>query len=513
MAIFILIPHGLINCIEVIDKMKAKNQITACTVCLLLLLTLCMPARAQWTEPVRLSDFGLLNPRAIGVGDTLHVVAASGTDIYYLRSNDNGLIWTEPTIPLPDTFYGSKMPDISFSNNLVHIVFIGRFQSQQPLHTYHMSSSNGGRTWITPQLILDEGTRNPRLASHGDTLFVSSNAEVELFILSSFDNGETWNEPVQAEYTWGTIPPPYIMYSNGRIHLVYQLSVQDDTTSWEIYYRYSNDLGVNWSDRYGLSTLEHWQEGKDSQAPSAYSDSDGNIIALWFDYKYGSACGVSGDILGRVSRDNGETWLPETRLTYTQTGFGSNCLILGDKLYGVWDDYFTFYCEKTKITYSESIDWGATWSVPEVISGPAERSEHAPVLIYNISGNDTVFHCVMAVYDPPDGSGLHYFRSQEFTDIDELDNLLLPQDILLSVYPNPFNSSTVISYSNLKGGEIEIFNLRGQKVKSLDLANRKEGKVIWDATDAMGNKVTSGIFFARAWTPQISNTLKIIYIK
>jgi hypothetical protein len=39
-------------------------------------------------------------------------------------------------------------------------------------------------------------------------------------------------------------------------------------------------------------------------------------------------------------------------------------------------------------------------------------------------------------------------------------------------------------------------------------------KINWDATDAMGNKVSSGIYFARANSNnQKSSTIELIYLK
>ena len=388
----------------------------------------------------------------------------------------------------------------------------------EPIRPFHFSSSNGGRTWSAAHRIHDECLKYPRIASRGDTLFVSFIGEEDLLVSSSFNNGETWNEPFQADYRHGIFNHPDIMYSEGRINLVYQLGVHEDTTGLEIYHRYSDDLGATWSDRLCLSIPEHWQEGKIGQMPSANADSSGDLIALWMDYTYGSACGISGDILGRVSRDNGETWLPETRLTYTQTGRGSSCLILNGRLYAVWGDYFTFYCQKTKIMYSESPNWGVTWSVPVVISGPVERSDEMPVLIYNINGNDTIFHVVMAVYDPPN-SGLFYFRNQEFTNINEQNNTLLPQDILLTAYPNPFNSSVVITCntsSKLTGNlSIEIFNILGERIRRFEIDDplTNQSGIVWDAIDESGNKVSSGIYFVRASTPKHTKTIKLIYLR
>ena len=92
-------------------------------------------------------------------------------------------------------------------------------------------------------------------------------------------------------------------------------------------------------------------------------------------------------------------------------------------------------------------------------------------------------------------------------------NELPEQHALLSAYPNPFNSSTVIIYSALlERGEIAIYNSQGQLVKTFKIT-AKEGKIVWDATDSSGKKVSSGIYFARASNRQYSSVIKLIYLK
>jgi hypothetical protein len=69
-------------------------------------------------------------------------------------------------------------------------------------------------------------------------------------------------------------------------------------------------------------------------------------------------------------------------------------------------------------------------------------------------------------------------------------------------YPNPFNPSTTISF--LHGNEqnkllqIEIFNLKGQKIKTVSvILSVVEGSAIWDGNDESGKQVSSGLYFAR----------------
>jgi hypothetical protein len=93
----------------------------------------------------------------------------------------------------------------------------------------------------------------------------------------------------------------------------------------------------------------------------------------------------------------------------------------------------------------------------------------------------------------------------------------IPETITLRAYPNPLNSQTVLALSGMEGGEgiIEIYDINGRLVKTLDLNGAKGGdkKAIWDATDTLGNKVSSGIYFARVKTPQSHNTVKLILLK
>ena len=475
-------------------------------------------AHAQWTEPVRITyNEGLRSPHIVVVGDTLHVVTHAATSIYYLRSDNSGETWTDPFCPA-DTFYGSRMPDIAYSNGYLHLVCKLYFEVTRS-QIFHFSSADGGRTWSEPHQLFDNDSaflKYPRLAVVGDTMFASCVIEEKLLVTSSIDGGQTWDDSIEVEAgSISFIQPPNILYSQGLLHLIYSIGDNEDSTGWEICHRRSDDYGQNWSDRVYVSTPENWQEGKDSQGPSAYTDNSGNIIALWFDYKYGSQCGTTGDILGRVSRDNGESWERETRLTVTQTGSMSTCLISNDNIYAVWMDYDIYGCSRPTLMYTISNDWGVSWDQADVIFGPVERNEYGPHLVKEESDGQTTYHGVF--WSDPEEE-LHdpfYFRSAPQTGIDQIDVPLIPTGIELTAYPNPFNSTTMITFNNLEGNdtEIEIFNLLGQRIRSFNVEGAKEGRIVWDATDALGNKVSSGIYFARARASRNSSVIKLIYLK
>jgi hypothetical protein len=470
---------------------------------ILSVLLLAATARAQWTEPLHLPNtLGLDVPRAIAVGDTLHV-AAIGDKAYYLRSTDNGNTWSDPVAPA-DTFYGgSTQPDIAYSNGLLHLIWKGRLPSHRS-HIFHFSSSDGGMSWGERHIIFDNNSSYlmyPRIIAEGDTLFMTCAVARKLAVYASFDAGVTWFGGA-ADSTAGSVSTwPVICYTMGRINVFYEMSDPDSPYGYEIYNRHSDDFGVTWSDRMGISTLEPVPDYRHSLRPSAYADGAGNIIALWYDYKYGSACGFTGDILGRVSRDNGETWNPEIRLTFTQTGTRSSCLIINDRLHAIWLDDLPEGCYNHKVVYSESSDWGLSWSNPVVIDQTLELYEFAPVLFYNSIAEEIALHCVMAGDTPEVVRALYYLQNSLITSIDEEGEAQLPTKPFLSAYPNPFNSTTTITFNHSEGGdvELEIFNLSGQLVRTFEFRNfGKEGKINWDARDALGNKISSGIYFARA---------------
>ena len=86
----------------------------------------------------------------------------------------------------------------------------------------------------------------------------------------------------------------------------------------------------------------------------------------------------------------------------------------------------------------------------------------------------------------------------------EADYIQLPMiSYQLSNYPNPFNPETKISFSmtgsedNKQKVSISVFNIRGQKVKTLIDKTMIPGRysVIWDSKDQNGKPVSSGIYF------------------
>jgi len=95
--------------------------------------------------------------------------------------------------------------------------------------------------------------------------------------------------------------------------------------------------------------------------------------------------------------------------------------------------------------------------------------------------------------------------------------------IILNNYPNPFRNSTTISFSPTENGEnaeIEIYNIKGQKVKSLECVNYFDAKateslshIIWNGKDENNKPVSSGIYFYKLKSGKSVSTKKMILMR
>jgi Ca-activated chloride channel homolog len=86
---------------------------------------------------------------------------------------------------------------------------------------------------------------------------------------------------------------------------------------------------------------------------------------------------------------------------------------------------------------------------------------------------------------------------------------------LETVYPNPFNGSTVLRFS-MAGGELElaVYDALGQKLKVLASGQRPAGRysVVWDGRDRQGRRVGSGRYLVRleAGGQSLSRTVSLV---
>ena len=121
-----------------------------------------------------------------------------------------------------------------------------------------------------------------------------------------------------------------------------------------------------------------------------------------------------------------------------------------------------------------------------------------------------VFGGNIATYGPA-LSSLQY-ADISYLSINDEPNVIPSTITLFQNYPNPFYPKTTISFyikQNCKI-ELEIFNIRGQKVKTLinDFMQPGYHTISWDGDNAYRNKVSSGLYFYKLSVNGITEVVK-----
>ena len=86
------------------------------------------------------------------------------------------------------------------------------------------------------------------------------------------------------------------------------------------------------------------------------------------------------------------------------------------------------------------------------------------------------------------------------TSVDQVSPSAVPTSLDVA-FPNPFNSSTTISYSLGSRGPVRlvVYNVLGQPVRTLVDVTQLAGnyRVSWDSLDDRGAPVASGVYLVR----------------
>lgn len=152
----------------------------------------------------------------------------------------------------------------------------------------------------------------------------------------------------------------------------------------------------------------------------------------------------------------------------------------------------------------------------EHVVAPAEWTEYT----YDLSAynNQDVYIAIRCVSDDAfvfyvDHVSVH---SGDITDNDDEVAPVLTT-VLQGNHPNPFNPTTTIRYSVKEAApvSIEIYNLRGQRVKRLvnEIKAAGQHNAVWNGTDDAGRVVSSGVYFYKMNTGKYNATKKMIMIK
>jgi hypothetical protein len=85
----------------------------------------------------------------------------------------------------------------------------------------------------------------------------------------------------------------------------------------------------------------------------------------------------------------------------------------------------------------------------------------------------------------------------------------------LRAFPNPFNPMTVVRFTAPLGsrGNVKVFNLRGELVRTLHSGEFVTQEFRWDGVDERGASVASGVYLIQAETQGKAQTKKVALVK
>ena len=116
---------------------------------------------------------------------------------------------------------------------------------------------------------------------------------------------------------------------------------------------------------------------------------------------------------------------------------------------------------------------------------------------------------------PSINGGYPYLR---YPIVNEFDTTIpIKDNVLYQNFPNPFNPETTISFILKTDSHviIDIYNIRGQKVKSLvnEIKTSGNHSVLWNGTNENGLSVSSGFYLYKMQTNNFVATRKMVLLK
>ncbi|MEO0094274.1 MAG: exo-alpha-sialidase [candidate division WOR-3 bacterium] len=274
-------------------------------------------------------------------GPNVHVVWSDyrdtpyGHEIYYKRSMDNGVSWGPDTRL---TFIAETLdcyrPAIAVADNDIHVAWetIG-FGARE--HIFYMRSTDNGTTWGTPIQVSSSVPGNKYKASiavdNTDVHIVWNDdrhgfPNLEIYYIHSLDGGLTWGPEIRLTEADNYSVEPCIAVQGSTVYVAW--GDERNPGNMEVYYKYSTDRGINWSQDYRLTNVSQ-TDGCPSIAVSGT-----NVHIAFVSWRTGYQ-----EIFYKNSTNGGATWSSDTRFTFDNNASSHPCVaISGSYVYVVWYD-------------------------------------------------------------------------------------------------------------------------------------------------------------------------------
>lgn len=297
---------------------------------------------STWESEQRLTapSIGSAHPSIAATASRVHVTWFDNrhglTEIYTRRSLDRGSTW-EPGQRISETEAESWVATVETEGEDVFVGWVDYVDANE--EEYLRRSTDGGKTWSAPiRMSVDEADSwAPSIAIDGSTVLLAwfdrrdagaTDREIEEKINEALALiGEPASPPPARDPRHYHIPdftaridekrrrlqaaaPPWIASGGDHVRLEQILREFDSlfkawSLGWEIYVRRSSDRGES----FGPDTRLTFTSG--SSARPSVAARGGEVALVWFEL----GLGQPADVLMMTSRDGGASWRPSVPLT------------------------------------------------------------------------------------------------------------------------------------------------------------------------------------------------------
>jgi len=447
-------------------------------------------------------------------------------DVYLIKTNPDGdILWTR-TYGTTDDDYGNSVQQTSDGGYII-AGYTGSFFTDYNVYLIR-TNPDGDTLWTRTYGTTDHDYGNSvQQTSDGGYIIAGYTGMfmVDIYLIKTDGDGNTlWSQPIGGTANdYGNSVQQ--TSDGGYIIAGYSAAYMEDS---DIYLMKTNPNGDT------LWTRTYDYEENEDQGKSVQQTSDGGYIiagstGVYPDFNVSLIkTDISGDTIwtkkyGGTGRSGGNSVQQTSDGGYIIAGHTETSFTGGR------DVYLLKIAGNLQLNPPQNLfvtdEAYATWEAPSSkdllgynIYLDGSFVEYTTDLFYQYTGlsnGQSYVAGVSAVYDEGESEIIEFPFTYIYTGVE---SNIIPTTEIFGNFPNPLSHTTTIKFSVEnpdKNTEITIYNFNGQRIKTLVDKKLEAGshQVVWDGTNAKGEKVSPGNYFYMIKTGNLIHTRKMILIK